>query len=120
MVKIDNNLKQLIENNPMSLATINNDNTPNVIGVAFVKIISENQIVITDNYMSQTINNIQNNNNVCLAVWDKDWEGRKLIGTADYYTSGEWKTFVENIKENKGQAAKGAIVVTINKIIKLY
>ncbi len=119
MMIIGNNLKKLIENNAMSLATVNNDNTPNVIGVAYIKVVSENKIIITDNFMSQTINNIQENNNICIAVWNEKWKGAKIIGTADYYTSGEWKSYVENMKENQGLSAKGAILVTISQIIKL-
>ncbi len=119
MVKIDNNLKKLIENNPVSFATVNNNNTPNVIAVAFVKVVSDNKIVITDNYMSKTKKNIQNNNNVCMIVWDKDWNGNKLIGKVEYFTSGKWKEYVEQIKENKGEPAKGAILATITEIIKL-
>jgi len=119
MVKIDNNLKQLIENNPLAFATVNKDNTPNVIAVAFVKVVSDNQVIITDNYMSKTKGNIQDNNNVCMIVWDKDWNGYKFIGTTEYFTSGKWKTYIEQMEENKGEPAKGAILVTISEIIKL-
>ncbi len=119
MTIIDKNTKKLIEENPMSLGTVNKDGTPNVIGVAFVKVISDSQIVITDNYMSQTKQNIHENNNVCIALWDKDWIGCKIIGTAEYFTEGKYKTLVEELEENKGLSAKGAILVTIKKVIKL-
>lgn len=111
--------KKIIEENAGAFATVDKDNKPNVIGVAYVKVVSENQILITDNYMKQTKENLEKNNNVCLAVWDKDWNGYKLVGTAEYFTEGEWKEFVEKIPENKGLSAKGAILVTISKLIKL-
>ena len=82
-------IKTHIESNPVAFATITNDGNPNVIGVAFVKVVSDNQILITDNYMNQTIRVIENNSNVCLVVWDKDFIGYKLIGKAQYFTSGE-------------------------------
>ena len=104
----------------MSLATINKNGTPNVIGVAFVKVISSNQIVITDNYMTQTKDNIKNNKNICIALWNKDWSGFKLVGEAKYLTKGQWKIFIEEMKENQGLPAKGAILVTIRKIIRLH
>lgn len=119
MLQIDNNQKDLIENNAMSFATVNSDNTPNVIGVAFVKVVSDNKLLITDNYMSATVENIQKNNQVCLAVWNKDWNGCKILGTAEYFTSGEWKTYVGDMEENKGLSAKGAILITISQIIDL-
>ncbi|KKP32785.1 MAG: hypothetical protein UR22_C0006G0004 [Parcubacteria group bacterium GW2011_GWC2_32_10] len=109
--------KNLIEENPIAFATITEDNKPNVIGTAFAKIVSENEILLTDNYMSQTIIDILQNNNVCLTVWDKNLKGVKIIGTAEYFTTGKWKNFVENIIENKGLPAKGAILIEVSQII---
>lgn len=110
-------IKNLIENNPVVVATVMENGKPNVIGVAFVKVVSGNQILVTDNYMRQTIEDIINNENVCLLVWDKDLKGYKMVGEAEYFTEGKWKKFVEQIKENKGLPAKGAILVTVSKII---
>ena len=50
MVEIDNEIKQMIEENALAFATINPDGKPNVIGVACVKVVSKNQIIITDNF----------------------------------------------------------------------
>lgn len=111
-------IKNLIENNPIALATITTDGKPNIIGVAFVKVVSKNQIIVTDNFMNQTIKDISENNNVCLIVWDDKMNGYKLIGTAEYYTDGQWKTYVTQMEANKGLPAKGAILVKISQIIK--
>ena len=119
MVEINSEVKKLIEENPLALATVDEAGKPNVIGVAYVKVVSKNQILITDNYMKQTKENLEKNNNVCLAVWDKDWNGYKLVGTAEYFTRRKWKEFVEKMPENKGLPAKGAILVTVSKLIKL-
>ena len=62
-------IKRLLENNPIALATTNN-NKPNVIGVAYAKVVSETEILITDNYMKQTLEDLKKNNNVCLVVWE--------------------------------------------------
>jgi predicted pyridoxine 5'-phosphate oxidase superfamily flavin-nucleotide-binding protein len=110
-------IKNLIEKNPVALATVMEDNKPNVIGVAGVKVVLENRILITDNYMNQTVKDILNNKNVCLEVWDKDLKGYKLIGDAEYFTVGEWKKIIEEMPENKGLPAKGAILVNVSKII---
>lgn len=119
MNKIDDNIKQIVENNPIAFATVDLNGKPNVIGIAFVKVVSDNQVIITDNFMKQTKENIENNNNICLAVWDKDWNGYKLIGTAEYFTDGQWKTFVEKMPDNEGLPAKGAILISVSDIIKL-
>jgi len=118
-VKIDFAVKEIIENNPVVLATSDRFNRPNVIPVAYVKVIGENKLLITDNFMRKTKENLKKNNNVCLAVWDKNWQGYKLIGKAKYFSSGKWKKVVAEMKENKGLSAKGAILVSISKLIKL-
>jgi len=110
-------IKELIENNPVAIATVMDGNKPNVIGVASVKVVAENRLVVTDNYMNQTVKDISENNNVCLIVWDGEMTGYKIVGEAKYYIDGEWKKFVEDLEENKGFPAKGAIVVDVLKII---
>lgn len=110
-------IKKLIETNPVSLATVMSDHRPNVIGVLFVKVVSESEIVITDNYMNQTVTDIKNNKNVCLLVWGKDFKGYKIIGQAEYFAEGNWVEFVKNLPENAGFPAKGAILVKVEKII---
>lgn len=110
-------IKNLIEENPVALVTVMSSGKPNAIGVAYVKVVSNTEIVITDNYMNQTPKDIQNNKDVCLLVWNKDMEGYKMIGQADYLSSGKWLDFVKNLPENKGLPAKGAILVKVEKII---
>lgn len=87
--------------------------------MTYVQVVSKNQILITDNYMKQTKENLEKNNNVCLAVWDKNWNGYKLIGNAEYFTDGKWMKFVKEIPKNKSLPVKGAILVTVSELIKL-
>jgi predicted pyridoxine 5'-phosphate oxidase superfamily flavin-nucleotide-binding protein len=113
-------IKEIIQANPLALATVCPDGRPNVIAVASVKVVSSNQIVITDNYMGVTNVNIQKNPSVCLALWSKDEEfGYKLVGKAEYLTSGKWLHFVKSQPGNICMPAKGAILVTVEKISKL-
>ena len=119
MIKISPRNKKLIEKNALAFATSDNSSKPNVIGVAYIKVVSKNQILITDNFMKQTKDNLKHNPHVCLAVWDKNWSGIKLIGKARYFTEGKWKEAVRKMPENKGLSAKGAILVTVSKLIEL-
>lgn len=69
--------------------------------------------------MKHTKENLEENNNVCLAVWNNKEEGYKLVGKAEYFFAGKWLEFVKKMSENKGLPAKGAMLVTISKLIKL-
>ena len=113
------NIKNIIENNPVSFSTVMPDGKPNAIGVACVKVVSEAELVVTDNYMNQTPKDILTNKNVCLLVWNSELKGYKIIGQAEYFTNGKWLDYVKKMSENSGLPAKGAILVKIEKIIKL-
>ena len=120
---ITSQMKETIENNAMGFATIDENGNPYCISIAYVKVVSDNQIIITNNYMGTTIENIKRNNNICLVVWNKEWEenciGFQLQGKAEYFTEGKWKEFIEKMEENKDEPCKGAILVTISKTKKL-
>ena len=122
-MKIDQELKTMIEKEALAISTVDSDGKPHTIAVAFAKVVDEDKIVITDNYMVNTIKNIKQNNNIAIAVWNRNWEedlrGFEIKGTTEYFTEGKWKDFVKALPENKGYPAKGIIVVTINKIKKL-
>ena len=111
-------IKKIIENNPLVISTVMKESLPNAVVIAFAKVIDD-KVLITDNFMKQTVKDLRKNGRVCLLVWNKKWEGYKIVGRAEYYQSGKWKKFVEAMKENKGLPAKGAILVKIEKIIKL-
>ncbi len=118
--KITPQIKKIIEENALALATTDGKGDPHCIAVGDVKVVSENQILIGDNYMNRTIKNIRQNKNVALVVWNKNWEenfdGYKIKGSAKHFTQGKWHEMVKKI--HRGYPAKGAIVVKVNKIIK--
>lgn len=119
-MKINKRQKELLETEAVAVATINLDGSPNVIAIGFAKVVSPTEIVITDNFMRLTNKNIERDPRICLAVWTKDWEeGYKFVGEAKYHTTGKWAKFVKEMEENKGYAAKAAVVVKVEKIYRL-
>ena len=116
-MKIITEAKKIIENNPISFATIKN-NKPYVIGVAYCKVVENDKILITDNFMKSTIENIIKNNNVALVAWDKKLNGYQFLGKANYYKKGRWLDYIKKMKENRDLPTKGAILVKVSKIIK--
>lgn len=121
-MKLEQELKTMIEKEALALSTIDSAEKPHTIAVGFAKVV-EDKIIITNNYMTETPKNIKQNNNIAIAVWNRNWEddckGFELRGTAEYVTEGKWKDFVKAMPENKNYPAKGAIVITVNKIKKL-
>lgn len=120
---IDKELKRLIEENAMSFSTLDGDGKIHTIAVGFAKVVNERQLVITDNYMSKTINNINRDSRVTLAVWSRNWKdkctGYEMRGFAEYFMEGVWHNFVKELKENRGEPCKGAILVTVKEKKKL-
>ena len=123
MTEIDDKLKNLIENNVLTLTTVDKDRSPHSIAVAYVKVVYKDKILVSDNYMKETLENLKINSNVSLLMWNENWKkdcfSFELRGKAQYFTSGKWREDVKKIQENKGNPAKGAILVTITKIKKL-
>jgi len=121
MKKITSEIQKLVEENALALATINENGNPHCIAVGDCKVVGENQILVSDNYMKQTVENIKRKNNISLCVWNKNWEdggvGYEFVGTTQYFTEGKWREMVKKI--NEGFPAKGAILVTVEEIKKL-
>ena len=89
--EINKGIKKMIEENALGLATINEKREPHNIAVGFVKVVSNNKLLITDNCLDETLKNIKYNQKVSLVVWRSDWKknciGYKLKGNAEYFTS---------------------------------
>lgn len=89
------------------------------IAVGGAKVV-DNKIVITDNFMVETPKNIMRNPSIAIVVYSRTWEedcwGYEIRGTAEYFKEGKWRDLIKDLKINKGLSAKGAIVVSVEKI----
>ena len=119
------NYKNLIDGKPIHIATVNSDNNPNLAVASDVRVIEENKIIISVNEMVNTQNNIQYNPNVVLTVFNSEYKGLRMFGTAEYYTNGEYFDFCKKTFFSNGEVTpfgatkpKGAIVITISNISK--
>lgn len=115
-------LKKFIEANALGFATVNKAGKPHNIAIAYVKVIDD-QIIISNAHIKESIKNLEHNNNVSLVIWNPDWEksciGFELIGQAKNYTEGKWLEYVKKLPDNNDCNIKSAIVVKIKKIKKL-
>jgi len=116
-IRINKKQKKLIEKGVLALATSDLENGPNVVAVACCKVVEEDKILIADNFMNKTKNNLLRNNKIAIAVWSQDWEeGYQFKGKAKYLTSGKWKKIVDEDPDNKDLAHKAAVLVTVDEI----
>jgi len=114
-------IKDKIENAMVAIATVNKEGKPHNIVVEVNKI-KDGRVIVTNNYMKSTVENIKNNPNVSLVFWygkEGAEKGYRIDGRAEYFDSGEWLDFVKGLKENKGYPAKGAIVIEVNEVKEL-
>lgn len=109
-----NKIKNKIEKAIIALASADKEGKPHNIVVMYAKV-REGKIIVTDNYMRKTIENIKNNPNISLVFWEGK-KGWRIDGKAEYYYSGKWLNFIKSLKENKKYPAKGAVIVNIEKI----
>ena len=106
-----------LKNKNIALASVGRDNCPHNIAVE-INDIRDNKIIITNNFMNTTIENIKSNPNVSLVFWEND-EGIEIDGIVEYFDSGKWFDFVKELPENEEFDVKGAIVIEIKNIKKI-
>ncbi len=110
-------IKEQLENAVIAFATVTSQSKPHNIAIMYAKV-KDNQVVITDNYMGSTIENVKQNSAVSLVFWEGE-DGWRIDGDALYFDSGEWLNYVKSLEENEGLPAKGAIVIKVNSISEL-
>lgn len=115
--------KELINDKPIHIATVNKDNNPNLSVASDVRVIEENKIIISVNEMTNTQNNIQYNPNVVITAFNEEWVGLRMFGKAKFYPDGEYYDFCKNTFFANNEVTpfgatkpKGAIVVTMDKV----
>ena len=66
-------MKEIVEKSKgFAVATATKEGNPNVVPIAFGKVLSEDEILLMDIFMQKTEANIKANNMVAISVWDMD------------------------------------------------
>lgn len=119
-MKIPDEVKKLFNREPVvAFATADKKGNPNVVPIYWKTTLNDETILLLDNFMKQTKQNIQENKKVCVSFWNLDpEEAYKIKGTATYYSEGpvyeKGKEFMQSKKP--GQAPKGIVGIRIEKI----
>ncbi len=106
----------LIEKNPCHIATISKNNRPNLSVASDIHILDEKHILISQNEMIHTPDNIQENKNVVITSFNDKWLGLRMTGKATYYTSGTYMDLCNELFNNETATPKGVIVIEVLKV----
>lgn len=110
-------LELLKRRNLVVLASADLSGKPRAI-IAEVNKAEGNKIIITDNEMEVTKNNLLANNSVFVLAHEQDYSYcLKISGRSEYHSSGEYFDFVKNLETNKGRHPKGAIAITVDNVV---
>ena len=122
MAKLTQEMKDVMDKTRgYAVATCTKDGIPNVVPIHFIKILSDDEIMLADIFMKKTFENIQQNPVMAISVWDWDVKPRRgyqFKGTPRIETSGKiYDMAVEMVKAEKPDlTAKSAIVLKITDI----
>ena len=123
MVKINEEIESAIERaGVVVIATVDEAGEPNVVPIAYKKILSENELLLINIFMRKTQENIKINPGVAVSVWYTDSSGSskgyQLKGKARIETSG--KIFNEGTKIVQATepelTPKSAVIVSVDSI----
>lgn len=118
---MNESVKKLLKASMWDLATCANGE-PNVVPVAFKDVTSDGKLVVGDVFLDTTLKNLAaDDGKIAISIYDaKSLEGYQIKGTAEHVTEGDtvktFKTMVEQMF-NGGATAKGALIITPEKII---
>ena len=81
--------KAITKQDVFPVATSNQDCIPNVVYIAYLKLLDGDTILIADNYLNKTRDNILSNGKIAFAVRDEEKGSFQIKGTAERLTEGE-------------------------------
>lgn len=120
MAKITNEMRETLEKTRVPIvATATKDGKPNAVPITFTKVIADDEILVMDNFMQKTRQNIEANPRMAVSVWDMDSKKAfQFKGRARVESAG--KTFDEGVQWVRSKAPqlnpKAAIIVKVDEI----
>ncbi|ABK14573.1 pyridoxamine 5'-phosphate oxidase-related, FMN-binding protein [Methanothrix thermoacetophila PT] len=106
-MKLSEEIKQMLDENIVYLATSTRDGKPNVVPIGSAYAISDNEILIHDMMFVKTRANLEANPQVAISFTDtRRWESYQLKGTAKIFTEGEMFEKVLEIMKIKAERQK--------------
>lgn len=81
--------KAITQQDVFPVATCNQDGIPNVVYIAYLKLINGDTVLIADNYLKKTRENMLSNGKIAFAVRDEEKGSYQIKGSAERLTQGD-------------------------------
>ncbi|MCK4732058.1 MAG: pyridoxamine 5'-phosphate oxidase family protein [Methanophagales archaeon] len=109
-MKMNEEIKQMLDENIVYLATSSKEGKPNVVPIGLVSAISDNEVLIGDVWFKKTRKNLEENAQVAISFTDvKRWESYQLKGKAKIYKSGEIYEKIFDIMKKKAEKREESV-----------
>lgn len=105
----------------VTLATADKDGRPNAVAVATHKIIDDETILMSDQFLNKTLENMNVNPHVAVSFWEGH-EGYQLKGKVNIETAGEryeeTAKWIDQLSAQLGfpMKSKGAVILHVEEI----
>lgn len=110
MAKLPEEVRKAIgKQDVFPIATCSSEGVPNVVYVAYLKVMNDEAVLIADNYFDKTRSNILSNPKMSFVVRDKDKGSFQVKGTVERLTDGP--VFEEMRKWVRDDLPRAAAVV---------
>jgi len=120
MAKITQDMKDMAANaRPCIMATASKNGKPNGVPIGLVKIISDDEIMLVDNFMHKTRQNLDENPMVAVSFWRTEVRyGYQFKGKARVETSGKLFDEATRWVQERGRqySPKAVVVVKVDEI----
>ena len=118
MTQLTDEIKQAISQQEFfPVVTCNQNWIPNVIYIKYLKVIADNTVLIADNYLCKTRDNILKNGKIAFVVLSSDKGSYQIKGTSERFEKGPMYEEIQSwIPEKYPRAA--AVVLKVEEIYK--
>lgn len=120
MVALTGDIKELFTKIKLfPVATASKKGVPNVTPIAFVSLVRDDTIWLSDNFMNKTLSNVKENPLIALYLYDSDSKKCcQIHGSVEVRTSGaDYEKMRKMVLEKKpGLPAKSLLVMTITDV----
>jgi len=121
MFRFTEDMKEVVATavRPFIFATASKDGKPNGVPIGFVKLLSNDEFMLVDNFMQKTLQNVIEKPVAAVTCWSSEVHyGYQFKGKVRYETSGEVFDSAIEWVQSRGASfqPKGAVIVKVDEV----